>query len=497
MLTRDGKFPGLLRRAPGYTPSVATHTREKLLAGRYRIERTLGSGGMATVLLCEDIRLGRRVAVKRLHVHSPEDTARRFVREAKLGAALNHPNLVTVLDSLPDEDAVLIVMEYVPGESLDVALRRGPLDPDDAVRMVRDVAAALDNAHSKGVIHRDVKPGNVLLRNDGVAKLVDLGIATAADITRITSSGVLLGTSAYMAPEQLEGDEATASTDVFSLATVAFEAFSGRKARPGRSPLEIAHKLATEPPPDVRQHWRGAPAGLAEALKDGMAREPTERPRSAGALAERIEAAMRGPLPRPVSQPPRRRRRSVPPSRRPGVAALAAAAVAAVALAVGAVSLLTGGDEPSKPAGKKRGNSQEQRSDRDAQSRQPSGPATPTAPLREAPTPQPSTPGAAQSAGDAATGARLNQQGYALMQRGNYRDAVAILRRAVAAFPKGTTDINYAYALYNLGRSLRLSGRPAEAVPILERRLRIPNQRDVVRRELDAARREASTGGSG
>jgi len=474
---------------------VPTYAEETLLAGRYRVERILGSGGMATVLLCEDVRLGRRVAVKRLHVHSPEDTARRFVREARLGAALNHPNLVTVLDSVADPEAVLIVMEYVPGESLDVALRRGPLPPEEALSMVRDVSAALDHAHSHGVVHRDVKPGNVLLREGGDAKLVDLGIATAADITRITLSGVLLGTAAYMAPEQLDGDEADPATDIYSLAAVAFEAFTGYKARPGRSPLKVAHKIATEPPPDVREHWKEAPKALATALKEGMAREPEARPRSARALADRIEAALAGPG---AAQPrafPWRRHRGVRPSRRRSTVSLAAAALAAVALAVGAVALLTGGDDKSKPAAGPRSAAKPEKRAKSKRPKQsvPAPTAIPSAPIRQAPVPQPSTPpsGGNSSSAGAAEGARLNQQGYALMRAGRYREAVPILQRAVAAFPEGTTDINYAYALYNLGRSLRLAGRPAEAIPILERRLRIPNQTDVVRRELEAARREA------
>src|SRR5918999_4543920 len=196
---------------------------------------------MASVLLCQDERLDRQVAVKRLHADSPSDVEQRFVREAKLGASLNHPNLVSVFDTATDEEGVLIVMEYVEGEALARALRRGPLPPERVAAMVRDVGAALDHAHGQGVVHRDVKPGNVLLRNDGVTKLVDLGIATAQDQTRITHSGMVLGTAAYMAPEQLEGGETGPATDVYALAVVAYEALTGERARSGRTPLELAH----------------------------------------------------------------------------------------------------------------------------------------------------------------------------------------------------------------------------------------------------------------
>src|SRR3954463_1840495 len=143
-----------------------------LLAGRYRTIERVGSGGMATVLLAEDGGLGRQVAVKRLHAESPEDTARRFRREAKLGASLNHPNLVAVYDIVTDEEGVLIVMEYVDGETLRDAIDRGPLPPERALEVLRGVAAGLDHAHSEGIVHRDVKPANVLLgRRAGEVKL--------------------------------------------------------------------------------------------------------------------------------------------------------------------------------------------------------------------------------------------------------------------------------------------------------------------------------------
>src|ERR671910_3700250 len=215
------------------TPPVPVHTQGSLLDGRYRVLKHLGSGGMASVLLCEDERLGRRVAVKRLHADSPIDVELRFNREAKLGASLNHPNLVSVFDTATDDEGVLIVMEYVEGEPLSRMLRRGPLRPEEVASMVRDLGDALDHAHSHGVVHRDVKPGNVLIRGDGVTKLADLGIATASDGTRITRSGTVLGTAAYMAPEQLDGSETGPSVDIYALAAIAFQALSGKRPRDG------------------------------------------------------------------------------------------------------------------------------------------------------------------------------------------------------------------------------------------------------------------------
>src|SRR3954470_10961710 len=146
-----------------------------LLAGRYRVDRMLGRGGMAAVYLAHDERLHRRVAVKRLHTDSPEDAARRFAREAKLGASLNHPNLVWVFDAVADAEGVLIVMEYVEGTTLARDLEAGPLRPRRAAEVIQGIARALDHAHEHGVVHRDVKPANVLLGKNGAIKLADLG----------------------------------------------------------------------------------------------------------------------------------------------------------------------------------------------------------------------------------------------------------------------------------------------------------------------------------
>ena len=277
---------------------MAGDSPSTLVAGRYRTLRRLGAGGVATVYLAEDERLGRPVALKRLRAGSPQEMARRFEREARLGASLNHPNLVAVYDITTETTELLIVMEYVEGASLAEALRDGPLPDDKAVTVLRGVAAGLDHAHAGGVIHRDVKPANVLLGDDGRTKLADLGIATAAAATDITGTGALLGTPAYMAPEQFSGGDIGPAADVYGLAAVAFETFSGQRARPGRTPMEVAHRVTTEPPPDLRNTRPDAPPALAHALRDGMALDPAERPRSAGDLVERLAAGMvhdRGP----------------------------------------------------------------------------------------------------------------------------------------------------------------------------------------------------------
>ena len=247
---------------------------------------------MATVFLAKDCRLERDVAIKRLHAHSPEDVGRRFQREAKVGASLNHPNIVGVYDTVTDDEGVLIVMEYVAGHTLREEIARGPMDPTRAIEVLSDVASALDHAHEHGVVHRDVKPANVLIDEErDIVKLADLGIATAAENTRITHSGHVLGTASYMAPERLDGGSGDKGVDIYALAAVAFEMLSGRKAVEGSTPLEIARRVATQPPHDLRDHVMDAPAEAAEALKRGLAKQPEERQASAGDLIRELSAA--------------------------------------------------------------------------------------------------------------------------------------------------------------------------------------------------------------
>jgi serine/threonine protein kinase len=486
---------------------MAVGARDSVLGGRYRIKRVLGSGGMATVFLCEDERLGRSVAVKRLHAHSPEETAQRFVREAKLGASLNHPNLVSVYDTVTDDEGVLIVMELVEGENLATALRRGPLPTRDALGTVRDVAAGLDHAHGHGVVHRDIKPANVLLRKDGVTKLVDLGIATAADQTKITRSGIVLGTAAYMAPEQLDGSETGPATDIYALAVVAYEALSGKRARSGRTPIEIAHQVATEGPPDLQEVWSEAPAEAAAVLCRGMAQDPAERPRSAGELSRELEDALSGaedtrptrratrtapaaaPTPTPDHIPPSRpptespiRTFGGPPakSRRGLVAGLAALLVALAAIVVVA-ALSSGGDDQTTARSPAPKQSQKQKAQPKQQTTQ-----------QEQPQQAQTAPAPSGGAKDPAAGARLDAQGFRLIQQGRYAEAVPFERKAVASFPDGDTSPNYAYALFNLGTALNRSGHPQEAIPYLQKRLSFSNdRREVVQKELKSAQTSA------
>ncbi|MEA2471159.1 MAG: eukaryotic-like serine/threonine-protein kinase [Thermoleophilaceae bacterium] len=454
-----------------------------LLADRYRVIERVGSGGMATVLLAEDERLGRQVAVKRLHAESPDDTARRFRREARLGASLNHPNVVSVYDIVSDDEGVLIVMEYVEGETLRDAIERGPLPPARALEVLRGVAEALDHAHGEGIVHRDVKPANVLLGRDGRIKLADLGIATAVEGTRITMSGTVLGTAAYMAPEQLEGHKPGPAADVYSLAVLAWESLSGRRAYDGRTPLEIAHRKAAEAPPSLASVLPDAPPAAVDLFERAMGPDPAARPPSATAFVGELERALAGPKPvseRPTAPHPGyvRHTRSRSQSRLLPVLGL----LLGLALVVGVVLASTGGGgDSSKPAdasAKKHAKKHKQPK------------ATQQSAATSYQVPQP--------AGTSATeGWQLNNEGKALSDSGEYASAIPTLERAAQAFPAGTTaagNLQYAYTLFNLGHALVQAGRPADAVPVLEERLKNPDQRATVQAELDAARQGAAHG---
>jgi serine/threonine protein kinase len=314
-----------------------------------------------------------------------------------------------------------------------------------------------------------------------------------------------------MAPEQLEGDEVGPATDVYSLAVVAFEALAGRRARQGRTPVEVAHALATEPPPDLRDAWPHAPPAAAGVLRRAMARDPGERPASACELADELgDALAEAPLPptrrferepatasapppvpgRPAERRPREPRRLG----LPGIALIAVFVALAADAALGAI--LDDGGDKSRSENSDAGTPQAQTPDRGSGApaeKQPKKPKKPKKAEQEQPPPPQSEeqpPPAAPAPAPDADGASLNKQGFTLMNQGRYDEAIPVLQRAVNSL-QGSGDLNYAYALYNLGRSLRLAGRLDEAIPVLEQRLQIRNQTGVVRRELEAARREA------
>src|SRR5204863_3181074 len=223
----------------------------RLLAGRYEIQRLLGHGGMAEVYLGTDRVLGRQVAVKVLGPQFARDATfvARFRREAQAAAALNHPNVVSVYDTGSDDGTHFIVMEYVRGKTLsDVIREDAPLLPERAAEIAQGVAQALAFAHKGGIIHRDVKPGNIMLTPTGDVKVMDFGIARATSSESLTQTATVLGTATYFSPEQAQGEPVDARSDVYSLGIVLYEMLTGRPPFNGDSAVTVAYKHVREQP---------------------------------------------------------------------------------------------------------------------------------------------------------------------------------------------------------------------------------------------------------
>ncbi|HWC85923.1 MAG TPA: protein kinase [Solirubrobacteraceae bacterium] len=269
------------------------------IAGRYRLERRLGIGGMSTVQLAFDERLQRYVAVKLLAEHLADDESfvSRFRREALAAARLVHPNIVQVFDFGFDESAHqhFIVMEHVSGQSCAELLRdRGHLDVEQAVSIITQACRGLDYAHRNGVVHRDVKPGNLLVADSGGVKLADFGIARATDQSSITQVGSVLGTAAYLAPEQARGEEAGPRADIYSLGVVSYQLLSGRLPYEATSLSELALRQQREMPPPLNRLNHDVPPELARVVATALAIDQEERPVDGLVLADAIRAGAQG-----------------------------------------------------------------------------------------------------------------------------------------------------------------------------------------------------------
>jgi hypothetical protein len=453
------------------------------LKERYRLERLLGHGGMAAVWLGHDLTLDRPVAVKVLSdviAADPEFMAR-FRREAQVAARLSHPNLVDVYDFSDDLERPYLVMEYVPGD--DLASRIDGGGPLDCERLALELLQAVGHIHSAGIVHRDIKPQNILLAPGDTLKLIDFGIALPRDAASLTQTGRVLGTERYAAPEVKQGAPADERSDLYSCGVVL-------RACPGTTPsLAALTDWLTSPDPNGRP--RSAKQALARLERRGSVAGATTQ--------EYLPTFARAMPPRGRTDGPEEDRsfgshrqavgeRPLPPGRpagagRPHRARLAAAAAILAVLGATGIALLTAGGGGGGQNGASGAVAWEAHR----------GPAASGSPASPTATPVSAASGSVPEpeGGDPALGAQLNQEGYELIQAGSYEEAVPVLEESVRAFPAGTEDLEYAYALFNLGHALRLSGRAEEAVPVLERRLEIPDQTEVVQSELDAARSEA------
>ena len=271
----------------------------EVFAGRYDIDEVVGAGGMSTVYKAHDRLLERAVALKVLHPQYEQDAehAHRFQYEARAVAQLSHPNIVTVIDRGEADGRHFIVFEYVEGENLkQLAGRLGPLPVRDAVGLALQVAAGLAFAHDHGIVHRDVKPQNVLVTAGGDAKVTDFGIARSlhGDLG-VTLTGTVLGTTSYLSPEQASGKPATATADVYSLGVVLFELLTGDVPFPGDNFVTVAVRLLNEPPPSVRARRPDVPVRLAAAVDRALAKDPASRFESMAAFAAELRGCLDEP----------------------------------------------------------------------------------------------------------------------------------------------------------------------------------------------------------
>jgi len=276
------------------------------IADRYQLDRRIAVGGMGEVWEASDTRLGRSVAVKVLRPELSDDPEflHRFRIEARTVASLDHTGIAAVHDYGEDDGpggrrTAYLVMELVRGEPLSTLISRGPIEPDETLRLLEEAAWALQAAHERGFVHRDVKPGNILVRNDGLVKLTDFGIAKAADAVPVTRSGMVMGTAHYIAPEQASGSEAGPAGDVYSLGIVGYECLAGHRPFRAESAVAVAMMQVREQPPPLPATVPRAARELIEAV---LVKDPKQRYGTGGELALAVGAVRRGePLPEPAS----------------------------------------------------------------------------------------------------------------------------------------------------------------------------------------------------
>lgn len=332
--------------------------------GSYTVRRRIGAGGMGEVWEAEDTLLHRRVALKVLKpaVSVDEESRARLLREARTAAQLNHPNIATIHSMEQQNDAVLIVMELVEGEPLSQVIARGAVPEADVCAIGKGVCAALSAAHAKGIIHRDIKPDNIIIGPDGGVKVLDFGIAKQIGAARIagaaptftTEAGVIVGTVYYMSPEQALGRELDTRTDIFSLGAVLYEAVTGRLPFEGATGTEVILKIVRDDPPAPRLYRPALSGGMEELLQRCLAKDRAQRFASAGELAAALERVALGAPTKGLTErielaaPPTLVISETRPPKRPGVLWAAGLLVVASLVAVVGVSMWRKGDVPER-----------------------------------------------------------------------------------------------------------------------------------------------------
>jgi serine/threonine protein kinase len=439
-----------------------------VLPRRYASPVLVAHGGMGQVYRATDSALERTVAVKLLaDRYAGDDDARaRFRREGLAAARLSAaPNVVTVFDVAEHHGRPLIVMEYLEGGSVYERLRHGRVSREQALLWLRQAASALDEAHAHGVVHRDVKPANLLLDREGNVHVSDFGIASATGADTLTTPGMVLGTAGYLSPEQARGEAATAASDRYALGVVAFELLTGRRPFAGDTPTTEAFAHLHADVPSATSLEPALPSAVDAVFASALAKDPSARPASARELVERLRDALAGDVrlapPTLVSPNVPTRVRTSAPTRRlvhrtrrrlAPLAGLAAVGVLVLGLLVG-VFLDSGSDLGGRAA-------------------QVTARAGTSAASAETTSTTPTPNGVA-----------LNARGFARMQSGDYDGALPLLRGAVLALA-GTGSLTEAYADYNLASSRFAVGRCEGVIGLLDRSERIQG----ARREVDELR---------
>jgi serine/threonine protein kinase len=468
-----------------------------LLPPRYREPKLIGQGGMGDIYRATDETLGREVAIKLLAERYAGDPAvrERFTREALAAARLSgRPNTVTIFDVGDWKDRPFIVMEYLGGGSLERLLRDGGAQsPGEALEWLEQAAGALDTAHAQGVVHRDVKPGNLLLDRDGNVHVADFGIATAAGLDSLTQTGTILGTAGYLSPEQAQGQRATAASDVYALGVVAFELLTGERPYESESTTAeaAAHVHAPIPSASERNPALGPEVDRVFALV--LAKDPADRYESGGAFVEALGRALEpttDPFAAPVPPPPvpagtgrQRDWEPRPRARRPLPLLPIAAALLLLLGAGGAVLaavVASDGDGQGRATTFVTTVREEGTTVRETVTTTTEAPPPPQPQPQQTPTASPPPPPSGGS------GAALNDAGFAKMQAGDYAGALPLLEQAVAKL-NGSNTTTEAYALYNLAFTRFQLGRCDGVLEMLDRSESIQGHRN----EIDSLRADA------